>query len=339
MIRLGIVGYGYWGPNLVRNFMETPGATVAAVAELDSNRLALAGKRYPTLDTTRDARDILNRTDIDAVVIATPVANHFELGVSALTAGKHILIAKPLAATSEEALRLVEEAERRRRVLLVDHTFVYTGAVRKIHDLIASGALGEMYYYDSVRVNLGLFRDDVNAIWDLAVHDLSILDYVLPGRPIALSATGVSHIKGKHEDIAYLTLLYQDSLIAHVHVNWLAPVKVRRTLIGGSKKMIVYDDLDPSEKVKVYDRGITVDHTAESIYQMLTGYRTGDMWAPQLDLTEALRTEALNFIRCIETGERVLADGESGFRVVRLLEAATESMANRGRLVSLEPYP
>jgi predicted dehydrogenase len=245
-------------------------------------------------------------------------------------------VEKPLAATSEQAVQLIEEADRRTRVLMVDHTFVYTGAVRKIRELVASNGLGDIYYYDSVRVNLGLFQHDVNVIWDLAVHDLSIMDYVLRSQPRAVSATGMSHVSGEPENIAYLTLFFDSRLIAHIHVNWLAPVKVRRTLIGGSRKMIVYDDLEPSEKVKIYDKGITINESPESIYQMLIGYRTGDMWAPQLDMTEALRMEVLHFVRCIEGGERPITNGEAGLRVVRILEAATQSMAGQGRIVELD---
>lgn len=336
MIRVGVIGYGYWGPNLVRNFAEAPGSQVVAVSDLRLERLALARRRYPMIETTMDYRELLVDPRSDAIAIATPVSTHFELAMQALQAGKHVLVEKPLAATSEQAIRLIEEADRRDEVLMVDHTFVYTGAVRKIRELVASNGLGDIYYYDSVRVNLGLFQHDVNVIWDLAVHDLSIMDYVIPLQPCAVSATGMNHIPGEPENIAYLTLFFDGCLIAHIHVNWLAPVKVRRTLIGGSRKMIVYDDLEPSEKVKVYDKGITINNDADSIYQMLIGYRIGDMWAPQLDMTEALQTEVLHFIRCIEEGGRPITDGEAGLRVVHILEAATQSMAKQGRLVELD---
>jgi predicted dehydrogenase len=336
MINIGVIGYGYWGPNLVRNFNEAPGSRVTAVSDLRPERLALARDRYTTVKTTTDYGELLADTGVDAVAIVTPVSTHFELAMQALRAGKHVLVEKPLAATSEQSKRLIEEADRRNLVLMVDHTFIYTGAVRKIRELVTGGGLGDVYYYDSVRVNLGLFQHDVNVIWDLAVHDLSIMNYVLPSQPCAVSATGMSHVPGEPENIAYLTLFFEGCLIAHIHVNWLAPVKVRRTLIGGSYKMIVYDDLEPSEKIKVYDKGITVNSGAESVYQLLIGYRAGDMWAPQLDMTEALRAEALHFIRCVEAGERPITDGEAGLRVVRILEAATQSMAERGRLVELE---
>lgn len=336
MINVGVVGYGYWGPNLVRNFSETPGSQVVAVSDLHADRLALVQGRYPAISTATDYHELLADNRIDAVAIATPVSTHFELASQALRAGKHVLVEKPLAATSQQAIQLVEDAEQRKRVLMVDHTFVFTGAVRKIRELVADNVLGDMYYYDSVRVNLGLFQHDVNVVWDLAVHDLSIMDYVLPYRPCAVSATGVSHVPGEHENIAYLTLFFAGCLIAHIHVNWLAPVKMRRTLIGGSQKMIVYDDLEPSEKVKVYDKGITLSNDRQGMYQMLIAYRTGDMWAPRLDVTEALQMEALHFLRCIETGERPISDGQAGLRVVRLLEAATESMHRRGQAVELD---
>ena len=337
MIRVGLIGYGYWGPNVVRNFSEAPGAQVVAVSDLRPERLALARSRYPAVQTTADYRDLLANSHIDAIAICTPVASHFEAALGALHAGKHVLVEKPLTTSSEQALRLIEEAERRQRLLMVDHTFVYTGAVRKIRELVAGGALGDLYYYDSVRVNLGLFQHDVDVIWDLAVHDLSIMDYVLPSRPCAVSATGISHVAGAPENIAYITLFFQNQLIAHVHVNWLAPVKVRRTLIGGSHKMILYDDIEPSEKVKIYDKGITLSDGAESVYKMLISYRTGDMWSPQLDATEALQTEVRHFLRCLEEGERPITGGEAGLQVVRVLEAATRSMKERGRPVELPP--
>src|SRR5262245_21059506 len=335
MIGIGVVGYGYWGPNLVRNFVEIPDCQVVGVSDLRAERLALVQKRYPAVETMGSYSDLIAHHRVDAVAIATPVSTHFELGMQALRAGKHVLIEKPLAASSEQAIQLIEEAARRRLVLMVDHTFVYTSAVRKIQELVASNSLGKIYYYDSVRVNLGLFQHDINVIWDLAVHDLSIMDYILPARPCAVSATGISHVAGKPENLAYLTLFFDGNLIAHIHANWLAPVKVRRTLIGGARRMIVYDDLEPSEKIKVYDKGITLNEGTESTYQMLIGYRTGDMWAPNLEMTEALRVEAGHFIRCIEDKEPVITDGETGLRVVEMLEAATSSLAERGRPVEL----
>ena len=338
MIGVGIVGYGYWGPNLVRNFSEIPGCSVVGISDLRPDRLALARARYPAAHVTADCEELFRDSRVDAVVIATPVSSHFPLALAALRAGKHVLVEKPFTATSEQALRLIDEADRASLVLAVDHTFVYTPAVRKIREIVSSGSLGQTYYYDSVRVNLGLFQHDVNVIWDLAVHDLSIMDYVLPARPVAVTATGLSHVSGKPENIAYLTLLFEENLIAHVHINWLAPVKLRRTLIGGSQKMIVYDDLEPSEKVKVYDKGITVTENGDASgkYQMLVGYRAGDMWAPQIDVVEALGIELRHFLACIESGDAPVSDGLAGLRIVGILEAATASLRARGRVIELD---
>jgi predicted dehydrogenase len=336
MIGVGVIGFGYWGPNLVRNFAECPGAAVRAVCDVRPERLDQARRRYPAVRTTTSPADLLADPSVDAVVIATPVDRHFELALAALESGRHVLVEKPMASTSAQASRLVDEAARRRLVLMVDHTFVYTGAVRKMRELTASGELGELYYYDSVRINLGLFQHDVNVLWDLAVHDLAIMDYVLGRQPTAVSATGLSHLRDQPENIAYMTMFFDGALIAHVHVNWLSPVKVRRTLVGGSRRMVVFDDLEASEKIKVYDRGISVNPSPENVYQMLIGYRAGDMWAPQIAVGEALSVEAAHFVECVTAGRRPTTDGEAGLRVVRLLESATESMADRGRLVELD---
>ena len=335
-VRIGVVGYGYWGPNLVRNFAEFPGSVVATVADMQPERLASVERRYPGVTTTTDYRDMLRDPAIDAIVVCTPISTHFDLAMAALKAGKHVLVEKTLTATSEQTERLIEEAERRRLVLMVDHTFVYTGAVQKIKEIIDSGRLGHLYYYDSVRVNLGLFQHDVNVLWDLAVHDLSIMDHVLGGMPTAVAATGVANVPGRPINTGYLTCFFDDNLLAHFHVNWLAPVKIRRTLIGGDAQMIVYDDLEPSEKVKIYDRGITVDRPSEAAYDLLVGYRSGDMWAPQVSLTEALRVETQHFVECIHSGRKPITDAGSGLRIVRILEAATESLAHRGRPVEIQ---
>jgi predicted dehydrogenase len=335
MIRIGVIGYGYWGPNLVRNFAECPNATIQAVSDARPDRLALVERRYPGVRTTTSPAELTNDPKVDAVVIATPVEHHYELALAALRAGKHVLVEKPMASTSSQASHLIDEARSRRLVLMVGHTFVYTGAVRKMRELSFSGDLGDIYYYDSVRINLGLFQHDVNVLWDLAVHDLAIMDYVLRQRPVSVSATGLAHLPGEPENIAYMTMFFDGTLIAHVHVNWLSPVKVRRTLLGGSRRMVVWDDLEASEKVKVYDRGVSVNPSPENVYQMLIGYRTGDMWAPQLEVREALSVEAAHFVECVENGLTPVSDGEAGWRVVRLLEAATDSMAHQGRLVDV----
>src|SRR3954453_21765409 len=280
MVRIGIIGYGYWGPNLVRNFVEAPNTQVVAVADKNTERLEVLSRRYPGIEGMSDHRDILRNPDIDAVAISTPVSTHFPLAMEALQAGKHVLVEKPMTSSSDEARRLIDEASRRKLVLMVDHTFVYTGAVRKMRQLIDDGTLGEVYYYDSTRVNLGLFQHDVNVIWDLAVHDLSIMDYILPEVPMEISATGIGHVNGAGEDTAYISVFYSGSIIAHLNVNWLSPVKLRRTLVGGSRSMIVYDDIETSEKIKVYDKGVIVRNNPESLYKMLVSYRSGDMSAP-----------------------------------------------------------
>jgi predicted dehydrogenase len=335
VIRFGVIGYGYWGPNLVRNLVDLPDVQLAAVSDLNPARLAEVQRRYPNVRTAVDANELIRDPEIDAICVATPVATHFALAMGAIRAGKHVLVEKPITHDADQALQLIEEAERRRRVLMVDHTFLYTGAVRKIRDLVTDPAFGDVQYYDSVRVNLGLIQRDVSVLWDLAVHDLAILDYLVPVRPRAVSATGMRHVRGHAETLAYLTLFYENRFIAHLHVNWLSPVKIRRALIGGSNRMVVYDDLEPSEKVKVYDRGITVEDSPEGVYQTRVGYRTGDMHAPQFDMSEALRTELKDFCRCIGDGSVPLSDGHAGLRVVEILEAATRSLAECGRPIEL----
>jgi predicted dehydrogenase len=338
-LQVGIIGYGYWGPNLARNFDQTSGASVVAISDLRSERLLQAQERFPGVEVSTDYREMLNDPSVDAVAVATPVSTHHSLALAALHAGKHVLVEKPLAMNSAQATELIDTAARLGLVLMVDHTFVYTGAVQKIKELVDSGHLGRLYYYDSVRVNLGVFQHDVSVMWDLAVHDLSIMDYVLGKEPLAAAATGVAHVPGRPVNTAYLTCFFEDDLIAHLHVNWLAPVKIRRTLIGGDRQMIVYDDLEPSEKVKVYDKGITVTtrpgEGMEGAYDLLVGYRAGDMLAPQLSLTEALKIEAQHFVDCVRTGRAPLTDGLSGLRVIRVLEAADRSLGERGRPVEV----
>jgi len=335
MLRIGVIGYGYWGPNLVRNFHECDGSAVTMVSDLRAERLTLVRTRYPTIKTTTEHRDVFDSDEVDAVVIATPVHTHFDLAMAALKAGKHVFVEKPLTQTSEQARALIEEARQRKLVLMVDHTFIYTGAVRKLRELVAGGELGNIYYYDSRRVNLGLFQPDVSVIWDLAVHDLAIMAYLFPDRPRAVSATGIGHVPGKPENVAYLSVYFESQMIAHINISWLSPVKVRQTLIGGDRKMIVYDDLEPSEKVKVYDKGIELT-TKERIYETLIGYRTGDMWAPKLDATEALSREARHFVECVEMGAAPESGGDAGLYVVGILEAATRSMAQRGVPIDLD---
>lgn len=338
MIKVGVIGYGYWGPNLVRNFFEVASTQVVAVSDMREDRLQQVRNRYPSIETTTDYKQLLENSEIDAIAIATPVSTHFDLAMQALQHGKHVMVEKPMTSSSEQALRLIDEADRRNLTLMVDHTFVYTGAVRKIKEMVATGKLGDIYYYDSTRINLGLFQRDVDVIWDLAVHDLAIMSYVLPCAPCAVAATGIDHITGGTENLAYITMFFEENLIAHLNVNWLSPVKVRRTLIGGSKQMIVYDDMEPSEKVKIYDKGITVNGTQDSLYKALVGYRSGDMFAPQLDVSEALKLEIEHFADCIRTGAEPLTGGQAGLQVVRILECASYSMKQRGKLVDLAPH-
>jgi predicted dehydrogenase len=336
IIGIGVVGYGYWGPNLVRNFANSESARVIGVSDLDSVKLAASKRFYPGVFTTSDFQELLKHPHIDAVVIATPVHTHYELALAALRAGKHVLVEKPLARTSEQVRRLIDEADRRKLTLMVDHTFLYTPAVQKIRQLIVEGALGDIYYYDSIRASLGLFQSDVNVIWDLAVHDISIILHILDEDPVAVSATGACHVAGSPENMAHITLFFQSSCVAHVSVNWLSPVKVRQTYVGGSRKMIVYDDLEPTEKIKVYDKGITVNGSLEKAHQLRIGYRAGDMWAPHIPAKEALHTEAEHFIDCLRNGTTPISSGASGLRVVKILEAASHSIAAHGRPVQLK---
>jgi predicted dehydrogenase len=336
-IGIGIVGYGYWGPNLVRNFASSESASVIGVSDLDPAKLSTCMRRHPEISTTSDFRELLRNPKVDAIAIATPVHTHFELAQAALNAGKHVLVEKPLAQTSDQVRRLVDEADRRGLTLMVDHTFLYTPAVQKIRELMLQDQLGEVYYYDSIRSSLGLFQSDVNVIWDLAVHDLSIIQYLLDEDPIAVSATGSCHVAGSPESMAHITLFFESKCVAHVSVNWLSPIKVRQTFVGGSKKMVVYDDLEPTEKIKVYDKGITLNAQAENAHQMRIGYRAGDMWAPYISTKEALQTEVEHFVECVTTGATPVSDGLSGLRVIEVLEAASRSIADQGKPMKLDP--
>jgi predicted dehydrogenase len=331
---IGVIGCGYWGPNLLRNFAENEAAQLRWMCDLDEGRLAAMSRRYPVAQTTSDYRKLVDDAELDAVAVVTPVATHFAIAKEFLRAGKHVLMEKPLTATVREAEELIDLAKTNGRTLMVDHTFVYTGAVRKMKEIVSGGELGDLLYFDSVRINLGLFQRDINVLWDLAPHDLSIMDYLLERQPQAVSALGGSHIERGIENIAYLVLLFPDEFIAHFHFNWLAPVKIRRTMIAGSSKMILYDDIEPVEKVRVYDKGVTANRVGdrEADYQTLVSYRTGDMWAPKLDSTEALRYVIAEFLDSIRLGRQPLTDGQAGLRVVRLLEAAQQSIKNGGQV-------
>jgi predicted dehydrogenase len=335
MLNVGIIGYGYWGPNLVRNFMTCDDTRVVTVCDKSPARLKTVQALYPGVEVTGSTQALIEDARIDAVVVATPVGTHFDLAMAALQAGKHVLVEKPIASTSDEAQRLIDEAARRDLVLLVDHTFVYTGAVQKMHELVRKPEFGAVRYYDSTRVNLGLFQPDVNVLWDLAVHDLSIMSYVLDEVPVAVSATGHSHLAGQPEYAAFLTVFFAGGVIAHINVNWLSPVKIRRTLVGGGNQMIVYDDLETSEKIKLYDKGITVTETPEDLRKLLIAYRTGDLWSPKVSETEALAVEVEHFAACVRGDAKPLTGGEAGIQLVRILEAANRSIRDRGAPVEL----
>ena len=331
MIRVGVIGYGYWGPNIVRNLQSLNSAQVVAVCDRIPEAQKRAKHSYPSVEVTSDATGILRSPEVDAVAIITPVWTHFELAKAALENGKHVFVEKPFTSNSDQAEQLIELAQKRDLKIMVDHTFLFTGAVRKIRQLVDQGELGDLYYYDSMRVNLGLFQHDINVIWDLAPHDLSIMDYLIQNEPEAVVATGETHLNS-HADVAFITVYFPHNTIAHINVNWLSPVKIRTTLIGGEKKMVVWNDLDADEKVKVYDKGVCI-HGREGVYELLVSYRSGDMWAPKIEQTEALKVELAYFMDCIEKNETPFNDGVAGLRVVRMLEAAGESLKLRGETV------
>jgi len=331
MLKVGVIGYGYWGPNIVRNLRGVDTARVAAICDTSSGALRRAKQLYPDVSVTNDSQEVLDSNDIDAVAVITPVWTHFELAKAALRNGKHVFVEKPLTSTSAQAEELVELAERNHLKIMVDHTFLFTGAVRKIRQLLDENALGRLYYYDSMRVNLGLFQHDVDVIWDLAPHDLSIVDYLIGGTPETIVATGAAHLNGK-PDVAFLTLYFPGNIIAHINVNWLSPVKVRRTLIGGETKMLVWNDLEADEKIKIYDKGVRMT-SREGVYELLVSYRTGDMWAPKIEPTEALKLELQYFVECIQNDQTPFNDGLAGLRVVRMLEAAEVSLKSKGEAV------
>lgn len=339
MLKIGVIGYGYWGPNVARNFHAVPGAELIAISDLSEKRLGLAKANYPFIRAVKEPLELIRSTDIDAVAIVTPVFSHYELAKAALLAGKHIFVEKPFTATSAQARELVELAAGKNLRIMVDHTFLFTGAVKKIKELIGSDELGKLLFYDSVRVNLGLFQHDVNVIWDLAPHDLSIMAHVIPAKPTAISAHGTVHFEGGFEDIAYICVGFDGGgFLAHFHVNWLSPVKVRKTLISGDRKMLVWDDLDADEKIKIYDRGVDVksaDGGKDGVHELLVSYRSGDVHIPKLEATEALKAEAQYFVECVEKGVEPFNDGQSGLQVVRLLEAADESLRQGGTRVEL----
>jgi predicted dehydrogenase len=334
-IRIAIVGCGYWGQNLMRNFADLADVEVTAVCDFNLNALARMKRRYPALELKQDFDQVLADSRIDAVVIATPVSTHYSFARQALRARKHVLVEKPLATSSQQVLELIELADKNNRILMVDHTFVYTAAVRHMKSAIDAGTIGELLYFDSVRISLGLVQSDINVIWDLAPHDFSIMDYLCAEEPVAVSATGAKHLGCPFENIAYVTAHFGSKMIAHFHLNWMAPVKVRKTMVGGTRRMIVYDDMETAEKIRIYDRGITIHHDPEHREKLLTGYRNGDTMVPNLETSEALRLMAREFIESITQGRLPVSDGSAGYRVVRLLEAAQQSMQSNGQPVEV----
>jgi predicted dehydrogenase len=332
-MNFGVIGYGYWGPNIVRNLVGLEGSQVKAIAEISATARARAQKAYPAIRVTDSATELICSPEIDAIAVISPVWTHYDLAKAALENGKHVFVEKPFTSTSAQAEDLINLAAQKNLKIMVDHTFLFTGAVRKIARLIDEGTLGNLYYYDSTRVNLGLFQHDINVLWDLAPHDLSIMDFLLKASPEAVVATGEGHLNG-HEDVAYMTLYFPDKVIAHINVNWLSPVKVRTTLIGGEKRMVVWNDLEADEKVKIYDKGVEMT-SREGVYNLLVSYRSGDMWAPQLEQLEALRQEMAYFVECVNDGKEPFNNGLAGLRVVKMLEAASQSLSKRGALVYL----
>jgi predicted dehydrogenase len=332
-MNFGVIGYGYWGPNVVRNLASLEGSQVVAIAEISPTARKRAQKAYPGVHVTANSADVILSTEIDVVAVVSPVWTHYELAKAALENGKHVFVEKPFTSNTQQGEELINLAAQKSLKIMVDHTFLFTGAVKKINELLKEGTLGNLYYYDSTRVNLGLFQHDINVLWDLAPHDLSIMDYLLKGSPEAIVATGERHLNG-YEDVAFMTLYFPEKVIAHINVNWLSPVKVRTTLIGGEKRMLVWNDLEADEKVKVYDKGVKITNR-EGVYELLVNYRSGDMWAPQLEQVEALRQELEYFVTCISSGEEPFNNGCAGLRVVKMLEAANESLKTKGTLVYL----
>lgn len=339
-LKIGVIGYGYWGPNVVRNFYNVPDATIVSVADVSQKSLDRVRTVYPSMGLTTNANDILTNPGIDAVAIVTPISHHHALAKKALENGKHVFVEKPFTASVAEAEELIELAERKNLKIMVDHTFLFTGAVRKIRELIDNGTLGKLYYYDSTRVNLGIFQHDSNVVWDLAPHDLSIIDYLIPDAPAAVVATGEKHVNGE-EDMAFITMYFPGKVIAHLNVNWLSPVKVRTTLIGGEKRMLMWNDLEADEKIRVYDKGIERSG-GNAPYDVRVIYRTGDLWVPRVEQVEALALEAKYFVECIRKNETPFNDGVSGLRVVEMIEAINQSMSQRGEMIycnSAKPDP
>ena len=337
MLKVGVVGCGYWGPNLIRNFTQLNSSEVVICSDLSDDRLRHMKSLYPHLEMTKDFREILSRDDIEAVVVATPPQTHHAIGMEALKAGKHLFVEKPLAISGEQCEDLVREAEQRKLKLITGHTFVYTAAVNKIKDLISSGELGDIMYISSTRVNLGIFQEEINVVWDLAPHDVSIMNYILDSTPESVCANGHSYIRDGIEDVAFVTLKYPNNILANIHVSWLNPDKIRATTVVGSKKMLVYDDISSLEKIRIYDKGVTVQPHYDTFAEFHLSYRFGDISIPKLDESEPLKVESQHFIDCIREDRTPRSSGVDGLNVVRVIEAANKSLKNSGSMVSLIP--
>lgn len=335
MIKAGVIGYGYWGPNIVRNFQGHDEIEVVAICDKSEDRQAAAKKAVPGARIVPNADDILTDNGIDVVAIVTPVFAHFPLAKKALENGKHVFIEKPFTATSAEAKELIDLAASKNLTIMVDHTFLFTGAVRKMKELVENGTMGDLYYYDSMRVNLGLFQHDVNVLWDLAPHDISIMQYLVPGlKPVSINAIGSSHFGRGLEDVAYLTVQYENNFIAHFNANWMSPVKIRQTLLAGSNKMLVWDDVEPDYKIKVYDKGVEISDKSE-IYNLLIQYRSGDMHSPKVEQLEALKLETQHFVDVLNGNAKAINGGEEGLAVVEILEASERSIKDGGKEIKL----
>jgi len=332
-INIAVIGVGYWGPNLVRNFSKLDNVKVYSVCDVNEDRLNLVKKDYPGVKTTTDFSEVLNDPEVSAVALALPVRLHYDFAKRALLAKKHVLIEKPMTSSAIEAGDLVKIAREQSRILMVDHTFAYYGPVKRIKEIIDSGELGKIYYFDSQRINLGLIRTDVNVIWDLASHDISIMDLLIKDNPVSVSATGTSHIGSKKEELAHLMVNYDNGLVAHVHVSWLSPVKLRQIFIGGEEKMVYFDDIHPSEKIKIYDKNVKMDPSKETPFDPI--YRSGEIRIPTYNMKEALLAECEHFVNCIINNEKPLTDGENGERVVKILEACDRSLKEKGKEISL----
>ena len=332
MLKAGVIGFGYWGPNIVRNLIATKDIKLQMICDANVNARKRAQALYPNIEVVSDSKNVIESDRIDVVFIVTSVSSHYPLAKAALKNGKHIFVEKPFTTSVKQAEELIALSKRKNLKIMVDHTFIFTGAVRKIKEFIDKDVLGKLNYYDSTRVSLGLFQNDTNVIWDLAPHDFSIIEYLIKNKPLALTAQGVDHTGYGQENLAYITIHFSDNLLVHVNVNWLSPVKVRTTLIGGQKKMLVWDDLQSDEKIKIYDKSVKVANK-EGLYNLLIDYRSGDMWSPRVEHQEALSREIQYFVECIKKNKTPINDGQAGLRVVKMLELSDKSLKNKGKLI------